>query len=210
MNTEELILALVADGSHPVVPIGRTLFRAFGASIVLAGLSLFALHPRADIVPAFSTGSFVFKVVLMLVLTGTCIVVFIDTARPVSAPGLRWTLISAPLLLTGGVLVELLTVPSQAWPALLIGHNAAHCLTLIPLISLAPLACLLIALRRGAPRRPTVAGASAGLLAGAVGATVYALTCPDDSPLFIAAWYSVALAIVTTTSAAVGKRLLRW
>ena len=210
MNTEDLIHALVADGSGPVVPIERSLLRALGAAFILAELSLFFRHPRADIVPAFSTAPFVFKIALMLVLTGTCIVSFVDAARPISTPGRRWIAMVAPLLLVGGVLVELLTVPSQTWSARLIGHNAAHCLTFIPLISLAPLACLLAALRSGAPRHPTLAGASAGLLAGAVGATVYALTCPDDSPLFIAAWYSLALAIVAAISSALGNRLLRW
>lgn len=210
MNTEDLIHALVADGSRPVVPIERTLLRASGAAFILAGLSLFLRHPRLDIVAAFSSAPFVFKVILMLVLTGTCIVAFVDAARPVSAPGRHLALMLAPLLLTGGVLAELVTAPSAAWSARLIGHNAAHCLTFIPLISLAPLACLLLALRSGAPRHPTLAGASAGLLAGALGATVYALTCPDDSPLFIAAWYSGALAIIATTSAAIGRRLLRW
>jgi hypothetical protein len=210
MNTEDLIHALVADGSRPVVPIARNLLRAFGVAFVLAMLSLLILHPRVDIVPAFSTTPFVFKVVLMLVLTGTCLVAFVDSARPLSAPGRRWTLVLAPLLLVTGVMVELLTVPHQAWSVHLVGHNAAHCLTLIPLISMGPLACLLSALRRGAPRHSALAGASAGLLAGAVGATVYALTCPDDSPLFIAAWYSTALIIVTSTSAAIGTRLLRW
>lgn len=210
MNTEDLIHVLVADGSRPVVPVERSLLRAFGAACILAELSLFLRHPRVDIVPAFSTAPFLFKVALMLVLTASCVVAFVDAARPVPAPGRRWILMPALLLLGAGVLVELLTVPSQAWSTRLIGHNAAHCLTFIPLISLAPLVCLLVALRSGAPRHPTLAGASAGLLAGAVGATVYALTCPDDSPLFIAAWYSVALAIVTTISAAIGKRLLRW
>src|SRR5215467_12420995 len=127
MNTEELIHTLVADGARPVVPIERILLRALGAAFILAELSLFFRHPRADIVPAFSTAPFVFKVALMLVLTGTCVVSFVDSARPISAPGRRWIAVLAPLLLVGGVVVELLTVPSQAWWAHLIGHNAAHC-----------------------------------------------------------------------------------
>jgi hypothetical protein len=210
MNTEDLIHALVADGTRPVVPIERTLLRAFGAAFILAALSLFVRHLRVDIVPAFSTPPFVFKVVLLLLLTGTCLVAFMDAARPVAAPGRRRALMLAPVLLAGGVMIELLTVPHQAWSAHLLGHNAAGCLTFIPLISLGPLACLLAALRSGAPRHATLAGATAGLLAGAVGATVYALTCPDDNPLFIAAWYSGALVIVTAMSAAIGTRLLRW
>jgi hypothetical protein len=210
MNTENLIHALVIDGSRPVIPIGRTLLRALGLAIILAELSLFIRHPRLDIVQAFSTTPFVFKLILMLALTGTSTVALVDAARPISAPHRRWVLILAPLLLGGGVIVELITVPSQAWTGQLIGHNAVHCLTSIPLLSLAPLACLLLALRGGAPAQPVLAGGAAGLLAAGVGATIYALTCPDDSPLFIAAWYSVAIALVTATSAFIGRRLLRW
>jgi hypothetical protein len=210
MNTEDLIHALIADGSRPVVPVERTLFRALGAAFILAELFLFVRHPRPDIAAAFSTGPFLFKLGLMLVLTASCMALLVDAARPVSTPGRRWTLLLAPLLLAGGVLFEMLTLPASAWSARLIGHNPTHCLTFIPMISIGPLTWLLLVLRSSAPRRPTLAGASAGLLAGAVGATVYALTCPNDSALFIAVWYSAALAIVTTTSAAIGARLLRW
>jgi hypothetical protein len=116
----------------------------------------------------------------------------------------------APILLVAGVIFELFTVPADDWGVRLIGHNAKHCLSLIPLLSLAPAACLLFALRRGAPARPGFAGAIAGLVAGAFGASLYALTCPDDSALFVATWYTIAIAVVTAVSALVGRRMLRW
>jgi len=65
-------------------------------------------------------------------------------------------------------------------------------------------------LRFGAPSRPGLAGTVAGLLAGAIGAALYATHCPDDSPLFVATWYGLGLAIVTAAGAAIGTRLLRW
>jgi hypothetical protein len=43
-----------------------------------------------------------------------------------------------------------------------------------------------------------------------VGAALYALSCPDDSPLFVATWYSIAIAVVTAASAYIGSRTLRW
>ena len=52
------------------------------------------------------------------------------------------------------------------------------------------------------------AGAMAGLVSGAVGATLYALTCPDDSTLFVATWYSIAIIAVTAASAYLGSRIL--
>jgi hypothetical protein len=153
---------------------------------------------------------FIFKLALMVSLAGTSAFFLVETARPVPARRRRRFLLLAPLLLAGAVIIELATAPLDAWPRRLMGHNAAHCLTLIPLLSMLPLACLLNALRRGAPRNPVLAGATAGLAAGAVAALVYGLTCPDDSPLFILTWYSIAIAIVTVVSAYAGSRLLRW
>lgn len=210
MNTEYLIQVLVADGSRPVVPIARVLSRALGWAIVVALLSLFVLRPRVDLFQAFTTVPFDFKIALLLSVAGTSALLLMDTARPVLRPRRRWFLVLAPLLLVGGVVVELAVVPSAVWPTHLIGHNAAHCLTFIPVISLAPLACLLFALRRAAPKYPALAGAAAGLLAAGIAGSVYALTCPDDSPLFIATWYSAAIVFVTGSSACIGSRLLRW
>ena len=116
----------------------------------------------------------------------------------------------SPILLAGGVIVELATKPAGSWPERLIGHNAVHCLSLIPLLSIPSLASLFFALRRAAPLRPPLAGATAGLVSGGVGAILYALTCPDDSPLFVATWYSIAIGALTTAAAFGGKRWLRW
>jgi hypothetical protein len=55
-----------------------------------------------------------------------------------------------------------------------------------------------------------VSGAVAGLLAGGLAATLYATHCPDDSPLFVAIWYSLAIALVVLAGAVVGRRVLRW
>jgi hypothetical protein len=68
----------------------------------------------------------------------------------------------------------------------------------------------LIALRHGAPTRPALAGAAAGLLAGGLGAAVYASYCVEDSAFFLATWYTLAIAIVTSIGSALGARLLRW
>jgi hypothetical protein len=81
---------------------------------------------------------------------------------------------------------------------------------LIPLLSLGPLACIIYALRKGAPTNPGLAGAVAGLLASGIAATLYATHCTDDSPLFLATWYSLATGIVTLAGYAIGARALRW
>ncbi len=68
--------------------------------------------------------------------------------------------------------------------------QAKVCSVAIMGLSFAPLALLLTAMRAGAPRWPRMAGAMVGLLAGATGALFYAIHCPDDSPLFVAVWYT--------------------
>jgi hypothetical protein len=101
-------------------------------------------------------------------------------------------------------------VPSNLWGTRVIGTNAVHCLTLVPLFSIAPLAALLFAMRAGASQNPRLSGALAGAAAAAIGATLYAANCPDDSPLFVASWYPLATLIVVAVGAVAGDRLLRW
>jgi len=50
----------------------------------------------------------------------------------------------------------------------------------------------------------------AGLFSGAVAAAIYAAHCPDDSPLFVALWYSLAIAIVAAAGGIAGRLALRW
>jgi len=211
MKTEELIRALAADGSQPVRPIGHTLWRALATGALLStALFLLLLHPRLDIGRAISTVRFDFKLLVVACLAVASAIFLGYVALPASSARQRWLLYLAPVLLAGGVVIELATTPAASWSERLIGHNAVHCLSLIPLLALPSLACLFFALRRAAPLRPPLAGATAGLMSGGVGGVLYALTCPDDSPLFVATWYTIAIGMVATGSAFGGGRWLRW
>jgi hypothetical protein len=55
-----------------------------------------------------------------------------------------------------------------------------------------------------------VAGAIAGLLSAGLAATLYASHCTDDSPLFVATWYSLATALVTAIGALAGSKFLKF
>ncbi|MFN8722300.1 MAG: NrsF family protein, partial [Rhodospirillales bacterium] len=88
--------------------------------------------------------------------------------------------------------------------------NGLVCLTAVPALAALPLVAMLAALRHGAPSRPTISGAVAGLASGALAATAYAAHCTDDSPLFVALWYPAAIAIVTTAGALAGRVFARW
>jgi negative regulator of sigma F NrsF-like protein len=51
---------------------------------------------------------------------------------------------------------------------------------------------------------------SQGLVAGAIGATVYSFSCPSDSWVFVFLGYSDAVALCSIIGAQLGPRLLRW
>jgi hypothetical protein len=96
------------------------------------------------------------------------------------------------------------------WLALVLGQTAAACPFLIALLATPVFLGGLWALRGLAPTRLRLAGASAGLLAGAAGACVYAIHCPELAAPFLGTWYVLGMAIPTTLGALLGPRVLRW
>jgi len=98
----------------------------------------------------------------------------------------------------------------MAWGRMMFGMHWATCLLCIPLFAVVPFAALIWALRKGAPTNLRQAGAIAGLVAGALGATAYAFHCPDDSVPFIAIWYGTLVVLCGAIGAVLGPRLLRW
>jgi hypothetical protein len=212
MGTNELIEALAADIRQPAASLSSVWWGAAGLASALAAAVFFVvLGPRPDIAAAAETPRFLFK----FVVTITLAVSAFGLARALSRPGETWRkampyLAAAPALLIMAVIVELSLLPPDTWLAKMVGTNGLVCLTFIPLIGIGPLAIFLLALRHGAPTRPAMAGAIAGLLAGGIAATFYAAQCTDDSPLFVAAWYTIAIAALASVGAAGAYRLARW
>jgi len=95
-------------------------------------------------------------------------------------------------------------------PKLVLGHSSRVCAYLVTVTALPTLAAIFWALRQLAPTRLALAGAGAGLFAGAVGAFVYSFHCTEGAAPFIAIWYTLGIAVVTALGAALGPRLLRW
>jgi hypothetical protein len=212
MKTDNLIAALAADAPGVAKPIGRTLLLAAAVGAVgAAALFYYGVGFRLDIATAVATPRFLFKWLLALTLVVSALGLVLHVARPGSVPA-TWlmALAIAPALLIMAMIGELLLVPSAEWKDRLMGVNATVCVVLIPILSAAPLVALIWALRQGAPTRPMLAGAVAGLVAAGIGAFLYASHCRDDSPLFIAAWYVLGTAIVAAMGALLGWRYLRW
>ncbi len=211
MKTNDLIAALAADQSLGLNPVKRTIALAAMAGAVISFVAfLLSIGWRPDINEAIATVRFPFKFVVTLAVVITAAPLLVQLAKPAGSTHRSWTLGAGPVLILAGVLVELFVLPTSTWAENLVGSNAAICLTAIPLLSIAPLVALFMALKRGAPTRPRLAGAICGLLSASIAATMYALHCDDDSPLFVVVWYSLAIGIVTAVAAAVGGRVLRW
>jgi hypothetical protein len=213
MKTDDLIKAIAADAKSAEPPIAHTVAMAVGAgALISAFLFLLALGMRENFAESFATSiRFVFKFVLTLSVVVPAFFLVRELSRPDFRPGKKlWWLAVAPAMLLVAIFLELTSVPEDTWHTRMIGHNSVVCMIVIPLLSLAPLAAVLYALRRGAPAHPAIAGAIGGLLSAGIGATLYASHCPDDSPLFVAAWYSVGFVLMTAVGALLGSRFLRW
>ena len=211
MKTDDLINLLAKDSDRPW-SFRSVLAGAVAGGIIIAAILFFVgIGFRADISEAVKSSRFLFKFVVTVALAVTAIWVTLSVGRPGGSLAHRglWLAI-APALLACAALIELLVLPESQWMPRLVGHNARFCLTLIPLLSIGPLACLLAALRAGAPSSPGLAGAVAGLGASGIAATFYAANCTDDSALFVITWYPIATLIVTTVGYLLGRKMLRW
>lgn len=211
MKTNELI-SLLAEDTPVRVRLGRALMIALAAGVAIsAAILLSTMGVRHDLSSAIETVRVLFKVSLTLMLAILASTVVFRIGRPgvPLKPG-AWALMIPIGLLIAAVAVELYVLPSQSWEIQMMGHNARFCMMFIPMLALAPLTGLMLALRHGAPERPTLAGAAAGLASGCIAAALYAWHCVDDSPLFVATWYTIAIATVTCVGAILGGRYLRW
>jgi hypothetical protein len=210
MRTDDLIAALSRDAAPALPPVGKLLARALLFSVpVTWALFVLVFDLRDDVAEAAGEGWFALKL-------GLAALAAFAGWRLVSAASAPGRLLPAALLgLLAAALVaangaDLALMGAEGWRERLVGDNAFTCLVSIPMLSAAPLAGALLALRDAAPTRPALAGAAAGLMAGAVGALFYGLHCTDDSPLFFSVWYLLAIGLVALAGVAAGRALLRW
>ncbi|MFA5950930.1 MAG: NrsF family protein [Hyphomicrobium sp.] len=212
MKTEHLITALVADRSSIERPISRTIALYTAGGALLSGLLFFWLIGlRPDFATASETLRFQFKFVVTIALLIPAFVIAWRLSTPEGQQGgWLWALLIAPTALAAACVVDLAVLDPAEWKAKLVGSNSIICVTVIPLLSLPPLTALLFALSQGLTTRPTLAGLAAGLASAALAATLYASNCTDDSPLFVATWYTMAIAAVTMVGAIIGSYVLRW
>jgi len=211
MDTDRLIQTLADDGEMPR-PVGTQLAMALLVALpVAAAMLLVTLGLRPDFMSALRNPFFDTKFLVTLALAIPAIVISVHLSRPEAALGRWiWLLLLSPIILVVAAIVEM-TMPQRA-PMMVrvIGKNSSLCSAAISLLSLPILAGSLLALRHGATSRPAFVGALAGVMSAALGATLYAAHCTDDSPLFVAAWYTIAVLVMAALGAAIGNKVLRY
>ena len=212
MKTDELIRAIAQDSRTR-----RTSLRGrIAVALVAGGLSAlllyaFTLGPRPDLAHALQSWRFVFKLAFVFIAFWTAASACSRLTRPDAGfQDVQLRLSIVPLVLFAGITAELASVSAATWHERMVGTNASTCLVSIPSLSAASLVALLVSLRDEAPGSPAASGAAAGLLAATLSAAIYATHCPDDSPLFVAVWYSTAIGIVTLLGAMLGRKFLKW
>jgi len=212
MKTADLISRLarnaapVAKGAvaRRLLPPAAIGFAATAALVVLwLGLRSFDV--------AIQTSAFWMKAgyTILLSIAGAGFVA--GLARPGGRIGSsRWIAVVAFAVLLGLGAAEYLTAAPGERLALWLGGSWNVCACRIVTLSAPIYAGLLFGLRKLAPTRPATAGAAAGFLAGALGATAYQLFCPETGAMFVATWYSLGVAASAAIGALLGSRLLRW
>jgi hypothetical protein len=212
MDTDQLIRSLAADNAYRPRPVGFVLALALLAAAPVSLLVFFAeLGVRPDVMTAMHNPFFDLKFAVTLALASAAITVSLHLSRPeASLRGFGWLFLIPAGLLAAGIGGEMMLPQRLPMMTRLVGHNSKICITAIPVMSLPLLIAALIGLRHGAPARPAVAGAIAGLVSAGLAATLYASHCTDDSPLFVLTWYTIASALVAAVGALLGVRFLRF
>ena len=213
MKTHDLITNLTT-GLRPAErhAVGRRLALSVMAGMLVATLAVLltgGMRPDMGLVlddPVFwLKSSFPATVaVAALVLCGRL-------SRPGARTGAGWLLLALPLLAVWSASAWLIaTAPPALRMQLVLGQTWRVCTFNVVALSLPSFMATFWAMRGLAPTRLTLAGAVAGLLAGAQAVLVYTIYCAEMAPPFWATWYVLGMLLPTAAGAMLGRRLLRW
>jgi len=213
MKTDHLIHLLATD----TVPVPRhaaatRLALALLVSVPASGLlmlSALGLNPALGQYASLPMFWVKFGMPLLMALAALRLVARLG--KPGTGTRPAWLAWAAPIGAMWALgLAAVWQAPAAQWPELVLSRTWRVCAENIAMLSVPAFLAAIWVLRGMAPVRPAWAGAGAGALAGAVGATVYALHCPELAAPFIAIWYVLGMSLPVVAGAALGPRLLRW
>ncbi|MEM5405087.1 DUF1109 domain-containing protein [Paraburkholderia unamae] len=213
MKTRELVTRLASDVSpieRNAVP--RLLTRALLHGLAASAALLVALYGvRSDMPELILTTMFWVRLAFPLAIIAAAVALAERLGRPgahLRLAGLAAALPVASMLLAAGSV--LLATPPGYRLELMLGTTWRTATANVVLLSLPSLAAILRAMKQLAPTRLALAGAGAGLLAGAQGLLVYSLYCSEMAVPFWGVWYVLAIVITTAVGSAVAPHCLRW
>jgi hypothetical protein len=213
VQTEDLISKLSEDvrsRPHNAAGLRFGFALAVGAAMSLA-LLILLVGIRPDIPSASATLPFWMKWMFTLGVMAAAYFVVRRLAQPAMAIGwLKMALAIPFVVVTAMGLGQLAILPPDQWESSIMGRTASICPVSIVGLAAPVFAALVWAFRRMAPTRLALAGAASGVLSAGVSASVYALSCPEQSPAFMMTWYTLGMIMAGAIGALAGRLLLRW
>jgi hypothetical protein len=213
MQTTDLIDRLAAD-LHPTTPRAawKSLTVALSVgSVVALGAAWVSLGLGNDFAAMLLTSSLWMKWAYALGVSAAALSLCVRLARPEGAPGALPFLLGVPLLMLGAIaLMEVAGVPADERRDLWLGRTAVMCPWIIAALAVPFFVAVLLALRKLAPTRQRLAGFSAGCLAGAAAAGLYAIYCNETAAAFVVTWYTAGILLPGLVGVLIGSRVLRW
>lgn len=213
MRTDELIRTL-ATGAGPVEP--RDVSRRYASALAVGSLGAVVivvtwLGVNNDLALLAGKPMFWVRLVFAASVAATAFVALARLARPGVPLGRASLAMMVPMLAMWALAAVVLALAEPMMRSMLVlGSTWKTCPLNITLASLPVLVAVLWAIRGLAPTRPVMTGATAGRLAGGIGAVVYTLHCPELEAPFLGVWYVLGMAIPSVIGAALGPKLLRW
>ena len=213
MKTDELI-RMLATGVEPVqqhLPeklISKALLVGLAISFILL-VVFYGIRP--DLKQVSATFPFWMKLGVPLANVMLGLVFVLALAHPGKIPKVGyWVLFIPVAVLWVWAILSWVNADASQHADMLWGKTWRVCIKNIAFLSVPTAVATLLALRNLAPTQPVLSGAIAGWLAGGVGASVYALHCPEMAAPFLAVWYVLGMLVPTAIMAWIGHHSLRW
>jgi len=213
MKTDDLV-TMLATNAGAVEP--HSTERRLACSMALGAIAAVALMTivlgvRTDLVTAVALPMFWIKFGFVASLSAAALAAVLRLSRPGARLGLVGAVLALPLFMMWGLGAITLAIADPVQRLnLVFGQTWLVCPFLIAMLSAPFLVTALWAVKGLAPTNLPLAGAAAGLLAGASGALVYSIHCPEMDAPFLGTWYVLGMLVPTLAGAMCGRRILRW
>jgi len=213
MSTGDLVTLLATGaGAATTDATSRRFAIAMTCGTVVAMLlMIFLLGVRPDLREAIFLPKFWIKVAFVGCVAAATLLLSIRLSLPGFPLGRAPVGLAIPVFAIWAVAATALFNGDPAQRAqMFFGDTWVVCPFLIAMLSVPIFAGVIWAMRGLAPTRLRLAGGIAGLLAGATGALIYCLHCPEMEAPFVGFWYLLGMLIPAGIGALSGRRLLRW